>query len=299
MVVGAMGAFMAIMVVLIPNYGKTSKTVCEDTAALRQELSDARRQLQENQLALQRQQAPLMQPSTQEKPICKKDSATPVSLSLVVDASGSMATPMNPDSATKRVIDDFEGCMHRNLYSANDSCNQEYDRWIAAIQSAQGPTRLDTAKQALSSLFGRLPEDTGVGLTVLTTCPSAMDYGFFEPNMRQQLVQTVLGLEPTAGTPLSDGIEKAAERLDGVGRAGLMVVVSDGQDSCQRDPCALAESIKRSKPLLKINVVDIGANGAVNCLAEKTGGKVLTVNQVNDVQSMLREATSDIRSSCR
>ena len=293
-----MGAFMAIMVVLIPSYGKKSNHSCEDVTELNQELSDTRRQLQESQLELNRQQSTQAQLMTAEKPACNQDPKAPVSLSLVVDASGSMATPMNPDISIKKIIDDFEGCMRRNIYTFNESCNQEYDRWLTAVNNAPGPTRLDTSKKALVSIIQGLPKETGVGLTVLTNCPSAMNFGLFEPQSRHELIQTVLGLQPTAGTPLSDGIESAAERIDGIGRSSLMVVISDGQDSCHRDPCALAESLKQSKPLLKINVVDIGANGSVNCLAEKTGGKVLSSNNVKDVFELLTEATADLRTSC-
>ena len=94
------------------------------------------------------------------------------------------------------------------------------------------------------------------------------------------------GVIPVAGTPLADGISKAGAMLDGVNRVSVMLVVSDGLESCEGDPCAVARELARGKPHLKINVVDILGSGAGDCLASATGGKVYTANNVDDLQLM-------------
>jgi hypothetical protein len=73
-----------------------------------------------------------------------------------------------------------------------------------------------------------------------------------------------------------------------------MLVVSDGVESCGRDPCTVARALARSKPHLKINVIDILGTGAGNCLAQLTGGKVFTANNVNELSSMTTRAAQDV-----
>mgnify|MGYP002714621947 FL=1 len=101
-------------------------------------------------------------------------------------------------------------------------------------------------------------------------------------------------MTPVQGTPLADGIAKAGQMLDGVNRESVMLVVSDGEESCNQDPCAIAQALARSKPHLKINVVDILGTGAGNCLAAATGGKVFTARNVNELQIMTNQAAQDV-----
>ena len=53
-------------------------------------------------------------------------------------------------------------------------------------------------------------------------------------------------------------------------------------------------ALAQSKPHLKINVVDITGTGAGNCLAEATGGRVFTANNVNDLSLMTTQAAEDV-----
>ncbi|MBM4201892.1 MAG: hypothetical protein FJ189_11480, partial [Gammaproteobacteria bacterium] len=82
-------------------------------------------------------------------------------------------------------------------------------------------------------------------------------------------------------------------RVDGVRAPAVMVVVSDGKDSCGGNPCSTAAALKAAKPKLKINVVDIVGDGAVNCIANLTGGDVLTPRSGMNLDQLVRRATSD------
>jgi len=104
----------------------------------------------------------------------------------------------------------------------------------------------------------------------------------------------VAGIQPVAGTPLADGITQAGAMLDGVNRESVMLVVSDGEESCRGNPCAVARQLAQHKPHLKINVIDILGTGAGNCLAQATGGQVFTVSTVEELQLMTARAAEDV-----
>jgi hypothetical protein len=93
---------------------------------------------------------------------------------------------------------------------------------------------------------------------------------------------------------LADGVAKAGQMVDGVKREAVMLVVSDGQESCQReDPCAVANALARVKPHLRINVVDITGTGAGNCLARATNGKVYAAHKAEEIALVTGQAAAD------
>lgn len=160
-------------------------------------------------------------------------------------------------------------------------------------QLRREPTRITTARQAAESVVGRAPSDMAVGLVMVDECPSARSVGMFPPSARGDLLGRIRAIQPQRGTPLADGIDKAGGLVDGVRKEALIVVVSDGTESCNRDPCAVATALKRSKPYVKINVVDITGTGAGNCVAAATGGKVFTARNASEVMAMTQRAAQD------
>ncbi len=156
------------------------------------------------------------------------------------------------------------------------------------------PTRITTAKQATTSVIQRLPKDVGTGLVVVDRCTNgARNLGRFGPTQRGQILGRLSQLTPHEGTPLADGLLQGGQLADGVTRQSTILLVSDGEESCGGDPCMVARNLKRNKPHLKINVIDIGGTGAANCAAELTGGKVYQASSVNELNAGIERAAQD------
>lgn len=156
------------------------------------------------------------------------------------------------------------------------------------------PTRIASAKQATINVIQRLPKDAGTGLVVVDRCSSgARNLGRFGADQRGQMLGRLNNLTPYEGTPLADGLLQGGELADGVTRQSTILLVSDGAESCGGDPCFVARNLKRNKPHLVINVIDIGGTGAANCAAELTGGKVYTVSSVNELNIGIERAAQD------
>jgi hypothetical protein len=156
------------------------------------------------------------------------------------------------------------------------------------------PKRITAAKQATTTVVRQIPEDVNIGLVLIERCSSARSVGFFTPAQRGSLLAQLQAIRPVEGTPLADGIARAGQMLDGVNKESVMLVVSDGEESCGQDPCAVATRLARAKPYLKINVVDIMGTGAGNCLASATGGRVFTAKNVNELSLMTNQAAQDV-----
>ncbi|MBM4201316.1 MAG: hypothetical protein FJ189_08525, partial [Gammaproteobacteria bacterium] len=118
---------------------------------------------------------------------------------IVLDASGSMRTPAVLDSASAAAVTAFEACV---AVMGPLMCAPFAAAYEMVMQTAHGPTRLQSAQQSVSSVVRSLPADVDVALAVLEDCPRATDYGLFANAQRGRLLQTVNGLTPREGTPL-------------------------------------------------------------------------------------------------
>jgi Mg-chelatase subunit ChlD len=201
-------------------------------------------------------------------------------VALVMDASGSMRRPASERADAIRQVLSAGGLFGALLADVIE-------------QTQGGETRLQAAKRAVPNVVKGLPSDVDVGLVVLEDCPRASNYGYYSGAQRNQLFGRVGRLQPMRGTPLADGLAEAGSMVDGVNAPAVVVVVSDGEDSCGVNPCAVARMLKARKPKLTINVVDIVGNGAANCLAQLTGGKILKPESGMQFESKMRQAVKE------
>lgn len=214
-------------------------------------------------------------------------------LALVFDASGSMGysldianvagLPANPGDIVSGVLRGLGGAVGGAIAGGLDRA-----------RLTKEPTRMTAAKGAAITTVQRAPSDANIGLVRIQGSCSANSAGFYAPSQRGLLMAQLGSMSPNGGTPLADGVAKGGQMVDGVNREALMVVISDGAESCGRDPCAEARRLKQAKPYLKINVVDITGTGAANCLASITGGRVFTARNAAEVAQMTREASREV-----
>ncbi|OUM00023.1 hypothetical protein [Variovorax sp. JS1663] len=208
---------------------------------------------------------------------------------LVFDASGSMSFSVDAtDEEIQRMasLEAVHGMMQQFL-------GGRAGPGVDMSRLKREPTRMTSARQAAIAAVRRAPSDANIGLVLVDQCPAARSAGFYPPARRGELLSGLESIQPRQGTPLADGVAKGGKLVDGVSREALMVVISDGRESCNQDPCAVARSLARAKPYLKINVVDITGTGAGNCLAQATGGKVFTARNASEVAAMTRRAAED------
>ena len=227
-------------------------------------------------------------PPKQEKPKYCTKTITPAQrpqMVIVFDDSLSMLASLNESSA---VINAF------------------WDRWnnneiISEEEKAhmfREPRRLTTAKKAATDIIDKIDPNIDIGLVSLRRCPGARNHGMFGPSKRKALKAQIRGLFPkegeeNIGTALHSGLRQAAAMVDGVKRDAFILVLSDGEESCDKgntNVCAIAQELAKQKPKLKINVVDIGGAKAANCLATETKGKVFTANSKAQVTNMINQA---------
>lgn len=262
--------------------------------AERKAAQEARRQAEAKAAAEVPPPSPTQPPAAQPSPPPPQRQATPPGLppcpgertpeeapdaAIVLDASGSMRLPA--DASISQVQGMLSQLGPLGALGA------------AILGQTSGPSRLEAAKRGVTSVVRSMPDDVDVGLVTLERCPSPTNNGFFSGAQRGQLYARVDALRPMQGTPLAEGVLQAGAMVDGVKAPAVMVVISDGDDSCGGDPCAAARRLHAEKPLLKINVVDILGNGSGACMANATGGRVLKPGDGLAFEKTIKEAAQD------
>ena len=155
-------------------------------------------------------------------------------------------------------------------------------------------TRMDVAKSSLISVINDLDDKVAMRLVTFNGCRSPVDHGVFGRNQRPDLIERIGKLHAGGGTALGVSLQAAAQEMDGQNRDGVIVMFVDGRDGCGTDICEVSENIARSKPRLRINIVNISASTGSNCAAENTGGRVYTADDAAAVAAALQEATQEV-----
>ena len=129
---------------------------------------------------------------------------------IVFDASGSMAGNVNQGIATIIPrIDEVRGALSKVLPSATRF------RRVGLITFGPGPYN-----------------QCNVQLNFAPT-----------PNAADSIMSAVNALTPAGKTPLTSADEQAAEVLDYRHRPAVIVVVTDGEETCGRSPCDLGKQL--------------------------------------------------------
>lgn len=162
-----------------------------------------------------------------------------------------------------------------------------------------GSSRMDRAKSSIDHVVRGLPDPITIGLIEFTNCNNVRRDKFYTSPQRPALLAEVNRLTPQQGTPLAGSIKRAGD-IASQDAESVIVLVTDGDDSCGGDPCAEARAIKARKPKVKINIVDLsdGSQSSIlRCVANATGGQVLKPNSAMDMDKSLQRATgqSDMR----
>ena len=169
-----------------------------------------------------------------------------------------------------------------------------------------GQAKIDIAKQVVSDLLSTLDPNLELGLVAyghrrkgdctdieLLIPPGKVD--------RKAFADIVQGLSPKGKTPLTDAVEQAANHLKYTEEPADVILVSDGIETCGKDPCALARKLAATGVRFRSHVIgfDLTAEeaGTIRCLADETGGKFLPAQDAKSLQDALNVVVEEVISA--
>ncbi len=158
------------------------------------------------------------------------------------------------------------------------------------------------AKDVMSGLIDGLPDSVDAGLITYGhrergSCADIEVIATPGQTDRADLLASLSGVTPLGKTPISDSLLRAGEVMRQTEDPVSIVLVSDGIESCEGDPCATAALLREQDIDVRIHVVgfdvDAEAKEQLSCIAEAGGGEYYDASSAD----ALDEALADVRVS--
>ncbi|MEO0563626.1 MAG: VWA domain-containing protein, partial [Chloroflexota bacterium] len=196
----------------------------------------------------------------------------------------------------------------------------EGSRNIAVIFDASGSmnaalggnTRIDVARETVIDVVGQFGPNTQTSLWAYGHRLSQDDPAASCQDIEQVIplsavdsaayTNTVRGINAIGYTPISSTLQQAANSLP-AGENNSIILISDGEETCAGDPCAVARALVDSGVDLVVNTVGFAADEVtrqqLQCIAQVTGGVYYDAQDADALAESLQEATADQVGSVR
>ncbi|MCQ3998362.1 VWA domain-containing protein [Aeromicrobium sp. 636] len=177
-----------------------------------------------------------------------------------------------------------------------------------AEKTGGGTTRIRAAKDGLNAVIDALPAEQKVGFRVYgasdvaeddpAACTDSERIVDLGTDNREDLRRAVADYEPVGWTPTSHALREAAKDLGDSGQRTI-VLVSDGEPTCDPDPCVVAREIAKDGIDLRIDVVGFDVSGrakkTLQCVADAGNGTYYDADDAESLTDSLR--VSSVRAS--
>ena len=171
---------------------------------------------------------------------------------------------------------------------------------------SSGGTKFAAAKRALKQVADALPAGTEVGLRVYGSeiaepkaenpkaCQDTELVMPIGPLNRTKMYRAVDSFKAVGETPIAYSLGKAVDDLGDSGRR-VLVLISDGEESCAGDPCPVARKLADKGVDLQFNAVGLDVGGKarkqLKCIADAGNGSYYDADESDDLSEALRKIT--------
>jgi len=173
-----------------------------------------------------------------------------------------------------------------------------YDASGSMWGQIEGVTKIEIAREVLGDLVNQWPDETNLGLVAYGHRREG-DCGDIETVIAPQPISpatfsdAVNAINPLGRTPLSAAVEHAAEELVYLENPATVVLISDGIENCEADPCALATHLEERGIAFTTHVIgfDVASEeyAQLSCIAENTGGIFVPASNAGELADALAE----------
>jgi Ca-activated chloride channel homolog len=161
--------------------------------------------------------------------------------------------------------------------------------------------RIDEVRAALAQVLPSATAHRRVGLITYgpgpyNQCNVKLDLKP-TPDASKIIMRSVTALVPSGKTPLTSAVEQAAEVLNYRSKPGVIVLVTDGEETCGRSPCDLAKQLRLTADQLTVHVIAFrydgfswtGGNAVIDlmCLADENKGLYARANSEEELVEAL------------
>jgi len=160
-----------------------------------------------------------------------------------------------------------------------------------------GVPKIEVARAVLLELVGAIPDEIEVGLLVFKDCAVIELTVPVGPLDRTRLAAAIRALRPMASTPIAGAIARVPGALAGHPEPYLVVLVTDGAETCGGDPVHAARDLIATGYRLTLHVIGYDVAGHADVqrqlreIAAAGRGSYFTADTAKELRTALRLAT--------
>lgn len=187
-----------------------------------------------------------------------------------------------------------------NTYAlANERAIIVFDGSGSMWGQIDGKAKHEIAREALRNMLENAPDSMTLGLMAYghREKGSCTDIEMLVPlgqNNKADILQAVQNMKFLGKTPLSAAVQQAATVLRYTEDKATVILITDGEETCQADPCQLGTELKESGVDFTAHVVGFGLNQQqgeqVACLAHNTGGQYFEASNAANLTKAVNAA---------
>jgi Ca-activated chloride channel family protein len=201
-------------------------------------------------------------------------------------AAGAAAAPAQPPTGRAE-----QGSASGNLVFILDASGSMWGQ-------VEGTAKIAIAKKVLAGLVEELPEDAVVGLVAYGhrrkgDCDDVEELMPIGPLKSKKMIARIQALNPKGKTPISRAVRLTAQRIKHLEDETTIILVSDGKETCDPDPCGLVRELKEAGIRFVMHVIGFDVTEEereqLECMAQAGGGEYFTAKTASDFQLAAKE----------
>ncbi len=166
----------------------------------------------------------------------------------------------------------------------------------------EGQPKIEIARTVMGGMMEKLPNDVRAGLMVYGHNRKAdcKDIEVIAPvgTDRSVFIQKLGKINPKGKTPLTESVRLAAAQFQQHEGSASVVVVSDGKETCEGDPCMAAREATGAGVNLRIHVIGFDVTpeekSQLACIAEEGKGKYFSAQNSEQLVTALAEVEKEV-----
>ena len=166
-------------------------------------------------------------------------------------------------------------------------------------------SKIDIAKQVLAEIVEMIPQETKVALRVYGSqspvgrgnCRDTKLLRGLSPVNKQQILAQIRGITPRGKTPIAYSLGQTVSDLQGSKGASVVLLITDGLESCNGDPVAAARQLAEQGVNTTLHVIGYDVEDALQQedlarVAAAGGGKFFPANTGAELTEAIVDAAT-------
>ena len=182
--------------------------------------------------------------------------------------------------------------------SAADKAIIVFDASGSMWGQLEGKTKISIAKKTLANVVTNWDEEKQLGLLAYGhrkkgDCKDIETLVPVGKVNKELMIAKVNKINPKGKTPISASIKMAAEELKFTEDNATVILISDGKETCNANPCATAAELEKLGVNFTAHVIGFGVDKKTSeqlqCIASNTGGLYFPANNAEQLNDALKQ----------